>query len=146
MSKAYRTPSGEAVEVLQGVDLEIPARGLTALIGPSGTGKSTLLNLLGGLDTLDHGQVLFRGEPLPARECDDLRHYRAQRVSFVFQELNLITDLTAEQNVALPLLRQGVPRGAGLAAGPRRIAALGMSARPRVGGPASCPAANGNAW
>jgi ABC-type lipoprotein export system ATPase subunit len=129
LSKSYRTPSGETVEVLQGVDLEIPAHGLTALIGPSGTGKSTLLNLFGGLDTPDRGQVLFRGEPLPVRECDALRCYRAQCVSFVFQELNLITHLTAEQNVALPLLRQGVPRRLALEQARDGLRALGMPAR-----------------
>ena len=128
VSKAYRTSSGECVEVLQDVNLDIPAQGLSALIGPSGTGKSTLLNLFGGLDTPDRGQILFHGEPLPGRECDALRMYRARHVALIFQDLNLVTHLTAEQNVALPLLRRGVSRRTALRQARDGLRELGMPA------------------
>lgn len=129
VSKAYRTSSGQRVEVLRNVTIDIPADGLTALIGPSGTGKSTLLNLLGGLDTPDQGQIVFQGTPLPTRECDALRQYRAHRVAWIFQDLNLITHLTAEQNIALPLLRQGLARSTALRLAREALEALGMPSR-----------------
>lgn len=129
VSKAYRTSSGERVEVLRNVTVDIPTDGLTALIGPSGTGKSTLLNLLGGLDTPDDGQILFQGWELPTHECDALRQYRAYHAAWIFQDLNLITHLTAEQNIVLPLLRQGIARRAALSMARQALQALGMSPR-----------------
>ncbi len=129
VSKAYCTSSGERVEVLRNATVDIPTDGLTALIGPSGTGKSTLLNLLGGLDTPNDGQIMFQGWELPTHECDALRQYRAHHVAWIFQDLNLITHLTAEQNIALPLLRQGIARRTALSLARQALQSLGMSPR-----------------
>jgi putative ABC transport system ATP-binding protein len=126
LSKSYRDAGGEQIAVLRRVSIEIPGDGLTALIGPSGQGKSTLLNLLGGLDTDYAGRIFCRGATLPREEGDALRRYRAREVSFVFQDLNLISHLTAAQNVALPLICRGEPRAQSLAAAARALDALGI--------------------
>jgi len=97
------------VAALQGVSLAARAGELVCVMGPSGCGKSTLLALAGGLEAPDAGSVLIGGQPLGygARE----RALRLQRqVGFVFQELNLLRDLTALENVALPLELAGMAR------------------------------------
>jgi ABC-type lipoprotein export system ATPase subunit len=123
--KVYREPSGREVVVLDGLRLDIH-EGVTGILGPSGQGKSTLLNLLGGLDVPDEGTISYRGRPLPGREGPGLRAYRAERVSFVFQDCNLISHLTAEENAALPLLCRGVPRGEALRRARRSLALVGL--------------------
>ncbi len=100
VTKIYRTGDVE-VHALRGVDMALYAGELAVLLGPSGSGKSTLLNILGGLDTASGGQVLFRGEELTALSESALTLYRRHNVGFVFQFYNLISSLTARENVAL---------------------------------------------
>jgi ABC-type lipoprotein export system ATPase subunit len=123
--KAYREPSGKAVVVLDGVNLDFHP-GVTGLLGPSGQGKSTLLNLLGGLDVPDRGVVRFRGWPLPGVENAVLRGHRAKRISFMFQDCNLISHLTVEENAALPLLCRGVRRHDALELARRNLRLVGL--------------------
>ncbi len=125
VSKSYREPSGREVPVLHGVNLDFLA-GVTGILGPSGQGKSTLLHLLGGLDVPDEGIIFYRGEALPEAEGPALRAYRGRRVSFVFQDLNLVTHLTAEENAALPLLCRGVGRGEALAQARQNLERVGL--------------------
>jgi putative ABC transport system ATP-binding protein len=100
LSKCY----GEHhVNALRGVSLEIQAGEFVALMGPSGCGKSTLLNLLGAIDRPTEGQVLIAGENLFGKSEKDLTHFRRERLGFVFQFFNLLSTLTAAENVALPL-------------------------------------------
>jgi putative ABC transport system ATP-binding protein len=80
-----------------------------ALVGPSGSGKSTVLNLIGGLDQPTSGQVWINGIELSASDERTLTRHRRQHVGFVFQSFNLLPRLTAEENVALPLMFSGVP-------------------------------------
>ncbi|MEW5982881.1 MAG: ABC transporter ATP-binding protein [Acidobacteriota bacterium] len=94
----------ERIDVLQGLDLDIPAGDFLALMGPSGSGKSTLLNLIGGLDVPTQGQVSVGGERIDRMSGGALAAWRARHVGFVFQLYNLIPVLTAERNVELPLL------------------------------------------
>jgi putative ABC transport system ATP-binding protein len=101
--KVY-TRGGESIDVLQGVDLEIPAGDFLALMGPSGSGKSTLLNLIGGLDRPTRGAVDVAGERIDRLSESRLAAWRARHVGFVFQMYNLLPALTAERNVELPLL------------------------------------------
>ena len=95
---------GERIDVLQGLDLEVPRGDFLALMGPSGSGKTTLLNLLAGLDRPTQGSVEVGGERIDAMADGTLARWRARNVGFVFQLYNLLPVLTAERNVELPLL------------------------------------------
>jgi putative ABC transport system ATP-binding protein len=92
----YFTRGGERIEVLTGVNLDVPKGDFLALMGPSGSGKTTLLNLMGGLDSPSGGDVEVDG--------GQLSRWRSRHIGFVFQLYNLLPVLTAERNVELPLL------------------------------------------
>ena len=94
----------EKVQVLHGLDLEIPHGDFVALMGPSGSGKTTLLNLIGGLDTPTSGEIEIEGQRIDQFSDGQLAHWRSQHVGFVFQFYNLMPTLTAQKNVELPLL------------------------------------------
>ncbi|HKQ62496.1 MAG TPA: ABC transporter ATP-binding protein [Candidatus Polarisedimenticolaceae bacterium] len=94
----------ERIDVLQGVNLEIPRGDFLALMGPSGSGKTTLLNMLGGLDRPTQGSIEVAGEAVERLSGSQLARWRARHVGFVFQFYNLLPVLTAEGNVELPLL------------------------------------------
>jgi putative ABC transport system ATP-binding protein len=95
---------GETIEVLHGVDLDIPRGDFVALMGPSGSGKTTLLNLIGGLDTPTAGSVIVDGRRIDRMSSGELARWRAANVGFVFQFYNLLPVLSAQKNVELPLL------------------------------------------
>lgn len=107
--KVYRRGS-ERIDVLQGVNLDIPAGDFVALMGPSGSGKTTLLNLLGGLDRQSAGTIEVTEARLDQMSSARLARWRAEHVGFVFQLCNLLPVLTAERNVELPLLLTKLPR------------------------------------
>jgi putative ABC transport system ATP-binding protein len=94
---------GERLDVLSDLDLQMEEGAFYALMGPSGSGKTTLLNLLGGIDQPDSGEVIVGGEDLAAMSNKELAQWRADNVGFVFQGFNLISVLTARENVELPL-------------------------------------------
>ncbi|MFT3754627.1 MAG: ABC transporter ATP-binding protein [Pseudoxanthomonas sp.] len=94
----------EKVDVLHGLDLEIPKGDFVALMGPSGSGKTTLLNLIGGLDTPSGGEIEIEGERIDQMNAGALSNWRSRHVGFVFQFYNLMPMLTAQKNVELPLL------------------------------------------
>ena len=98
------TRGSERIDVLKGVNLEIPQGDFLALMGPSGSGKTTLLNLMGGLDRPTAGSVDVGGVPITTLGGSRLSKWRSQNVGFVFQLYNLLPVLTAERNVELPLL------------------------------------------
>jgi putative ABC transport system ATP-binding protein len=105
-----RLPSGgREITVLDGVDLEIAAGDFVAVLGPSGSGKSTLLALMAGLDRPTRGSVLLDGEDLGALDEDALARLRRRKVGFVFQSFQLLGNLTARENVLLPLELCGFP-------------------------------------
>ncbi len=101
--KEYRRGS-ERIDVLQGINLEIPPGDFLALMGPSGSGKTTLLNLIGGLDRPTSGTVEVAGEPISRLSDGQLAKWRSRHIGFVFQFYNLLPVLSAEKNVELPLL------------------------------------------
>jgi ABC-type lipoprotein export system ATPase subunit len=108
-----------ARRVLDGVSLAIEAGELVAVLGRSGSGKSTLLNLLGGLDTPDSGRIAVAGESVTGVGVRGLARIRLRHVGFVFQQFQLIEELSGAENVLLPTRLPGAPAG-----GPRRAARL----------------------
>jgi putative ABC transport system ATP-binding protein len=94
--------------VLRGVSLELKAGECVAIMGESGVGKSTLLNLAAGLDRPDAGQILFDGHDLATLSDDDATLQRRRKMGFVFQAFHVLPNLSAAQNIALPLLLNGM--------------------------------------
>jgi len=99
------------VDILKGIDLEIPKGQFAAIMGPSGSGKSTLLGLLAGLDFPSSGQVLLDGEDITSLSEDAMAAVRGRKIGFVFQSYQLIPTLTAEENVLLPMELAGLDQG-----------------------------------
>lgn len=100
LTKVYRTGEVE-VYALRGANAQLHEGEISVLLGPSGSGKSTFLNILGGLDEPTSGTVLFDGQDLSGFSSHQLTLYRREHVGFVFQFYNLISSLTARENVAL---------------------------------------------
>ena len=98
------TRGGERIDVLAGVNLDVPTGDFLALMGPSGSGKTTLLNLMGGLDSPSGGEVEIDNVRISALKGGQLSRWRSRHIGFVFQLYNLLPVLTAERNVELPLL------------------------------------------
>lgn len=101
--KIFRRGS-ERIDVLQGVNLDVPRGDFLTLMGPSGSGKTTLLNLIGGLDAPTQGSLAVAGERIDHLSAGKLAQWRSRHIGFVFQLYNLLPMLTAERNVELPLL------------------------------------------
>ena len=106
LTKTIATPT-HSVEILKGIDLEIPRGQFAAIMGPSGSGKSTLLGLLAGLDGPTTGQIVLDGEDITDLEEDQLALLRGRKIGFVFQSYHLIPTLTAQENVMLPIELSG---------------------------------------
>jgi putative ABC transport system ATP-binding protein len=100
------------VDILKGIELEIPRGQFAAVMGPSGSGKSTLLGLLAGLDTPTAGQIFLDGQEISGLKEDELALVRGRKIGFVFQSYHLIPTLTAEENVLLPMELAGNGDGA----------------------------------
>ena len=99
------------VDILKGIDLEIPRGQFAAVMGPSGSGKSTLLGLLAGLDSPTSGQIVLDGEEITSLGEDQMALLRGRKIGFVFQSYHLIPTLTAEENVLLPMELAGSNHG-----------------------------------
>ena len=100
----------DRVKALDHASLHIQPREFVSIIGPSGSGKSTMMNIIGCLDVADAGSYLLDGLPIESYSENELAKVRNRKIGFVFQQFNLIPKLTAEENVELPLIYQGVPR------------------------------------
>jgi putative ABC transport system ATP-binding protein len=111
-----RLPSGDRLlTILDQVDLTVPSGEFVAILGPSGSGKSTLLGLAAGLDRPTEGEVLVDGRPIHALSEDDLARLRRSQIGFVFQSFQLLGNLTALENVLLPLDLAGTANAIGIA-------------------------------
>lgn len=102
--KKYFSTGNQQIQAVDGVDLTIEKGRFTAIVGASGSGKTTLLNLIGGLCRPTEGTVIVDGIDLSALDEDQLTVFRRRKVGFVFQEYNLIPDLTVRENILFPLV------------------------------------------
>jgi putative ABC transport system ATP-binding protein len=110
VSKSYLKPDGSiAVQALQPIDLKIPQGQYLAIMGASGSGKSTMMNVLGCLDKPTTGRYLLDGQGVESMPDDQLSAYRGRKIGFVFQAFNLIPQLTVRENVEVPLFYQAIP-------------------------------------
>lgn len=126
--KTYRTGSVE-VHALRGIDLDVAAGELLCVMGPSGHGKTTLLNCLSGLDDIDDGTVTVAGVDIGAISDRRRTDHRARHMGFVFQSFNLIPVLSAVENVELPLLAIGTRARRARAAAAEMLGRVGLGDR-----------------
>jgi lipoprotein-releasing system ATP-binding protein len=110
VEKTYNKGTDKAVPVLRGVDLELPAGQVVALVAPSGAGKSTLLHIAGLLDNADGGQVILSGRDMTRASDATQTAARRQEVGFIYQFHHLLPEFTALENIVLPQLANGTPR------------------------------------
>lgn len=109
VAKHYKKGS-ETVKAVDGINQEVPTTGMVAIVGPSGSGKSTLLHIIGAMDRPTRGEVSVAGKTLDGLPERELTRFRRQTVGFVFQTFNLIPNLTALENVMLPMEFENVPK------------------------------------
>lgn len=117
------------VQALRGVNLEVKQGEFVALMGPSGSGKSTFMNLLGCLDRPTGGSYLLDGVAVSKMNANALADIRNQKIGFVFQSFNLLSWMTALDNVELPLVYSGVPRAERLRRAQLALSIVGLKAR-----------------
>ena len=130
LTKTY-TMKGKTVHALDHVSLHIARGEYVAIIGPSGSGKSTLMHLLGCLDAPTSGRYLLNGQDVSRLNPETLARVRGEEIGFVFQGFQLLPRLTAEENVALPLLLCGVPLKARMETSRRLLTQVGLGERLR---------------
>jgi len=117
------------VEILRGIDLEVPSGQFVGIMGASGSGKSTLLGLLAGLDTPTAGRIIIDGTDITGLSEDELAVVRGRKIGFVFQSYQLIPTLTAEENVLLPHELAGGDVAAGTARARELLTSVGLEDR-----------------
>jgi lipoprotein-releasing system ATP-binding protein len=129
LRKAFPSPGGKKVEVLRGVSLSVPGGEIVAIRGASGAGKSTLLHLLGGLEAADSGTIQLGQLKISDARPSVLTRFRNDQIGFVFQFHYLLADLTALENVTLPLMIGRRDRSESLRRAARALGAIGLGDR-----------------
>jgi lipoprotein-releasing system ATP-binding protein len=129
LRKAFRDPAGGALEVLRGVSFRVSAGEMVAVVGESGSGKTTLLHLVGGLEAADSGIARLGRFEITNASHAELARWRGREVGFVFQSHHLLADLSAEENVALPLMVARTGTREALARAREVLSRVGLSAR-----------------
>lgn len=107
VSKVYQI-GGEKVHALDHANMHISQGEFVSIIGPSGSGKSTMMNIIGCLDVADTGEYILDGQSIERYSEHELARIRNRKIGFIFQNFNLIGKMTAEENVELPLIYQGI--------------------------------------
>ena len=128
VSKTYKTGAGE-VHAVEDVSFSIEKGEMVAVMGASGSGKSTFMNLIGALDVPTSGTLRVEGADLSAMDSDSLALYRNQRIGFVFQQFNLLARVDAVENVMLPMLYARVPRDTARERALESLARVGLADR-----------------
>lgn len=123
--KIYRVGQNK-VRALNGVDLEIYRGEFCSIVGTSGSGKSTMLNMLAGLEKPTKGEVIISGEHLERMNENQLVRFRREHVGFIFQSFNLLGTMNAKENVALPLTFRGVPKKERMAKADKMLNLVGL--------------------
>ena len=130
VSKVY-TMGEEEVRALDGVSLTIDDGDFVAIIGPSGSGKSTLMNIIGCLDVADSGEYILDGQAIEDYSESELSEIRNRKLGFIFQSFNLLSKLSALENVELPLIYQGVGNRERRARAKEALVRIGLGGRLR---------------
>jgi putative ABC transport system ATP-binding protein len=130
ISKVYSL-GGEDIHAINRASLKIDIGEFIAVVGPSGSGKSTLMNILGCLDIADSGEYVLDGMPIGDYSENELAKVRNQKIGFVFQSFNLLSKMTALENVELPLIYQGLPGREIRSRAEGVLAAMGLGDRMR---------------
>ncbi|CAH0202802.1 putative ABC transporter ATP-binding protein YknY [Massilia sp. Bi118] len=128
ITKEYRM-GDQTVRALQGVDLEIGRNEMVAFIGASGSGKSTMMNIVGCLDKPSSGEYWLNGREVATMSGDDLARVRNQEIGFIFQSFHLLPRASAVDNVAQPLIYRGIPLRERLALAAQALERVGLGAR-----------------
>ncbi|MEC8575996.1 MAG: ABC transporter ATP-binding protein [Pseudomonadota bacterium] len=129
VEKSYKRGLPNQVDVLSGVDLSVAAGEVVALVAPSGAGKSTLLHIAGLLDTPDAGTVEIAGQALSGKSDGKRTAMRRQDVGFIYQFHHLLAEFTAQENIVLPQLANGVSQSAADARARELLERVGLAAR-----------------
>jgi lipoprotein-releasing system ATP-binding protein len=129
LRKSFRDLAGGALEVLRGVSFCVGAGEMVAVVGESGSGKTTLLHLVGGLEAADKGSAHLGRFEITGATMSELARWRGREVGFVFQSHHLLADLSAEENVALPLMVARTGTREALARAREILSRVGLSAR-----------------
>lgn len=128
VGKFYRKGQ-EVVRALDGIELRVAEKGMVAVVGPSGSGKSSLLHIIGAMDRPTAGEVIVAGQSLAALSEAGLTAFRRKTVGFVFQSFNLIPNLDALENVMLPMEFNGIPREARRRRAKELLSRIGLAER-----------------
>ena len=131
LAKDYLLPDGATLHVFSGLNFILERGEIVAVMGASGSGKTTFLNLLGTLDRPTAGTVVLEGEDLAAKNTVSLARIRNAKIGFVFQAFHLLPEFTAVENAALPLLMSGVGRVKAMERGTRMLAEVGLESKAR---------------
>jgi lipoprotein-releasing system ATP-binding protein len=128
LCKSY-VQGGDEIQILDHVDFSLAEGKSCALTGASGSGKSTFLNLLGGLDKPDEGEIIVNGQAINGMDRAQLARFRNQHIGFVYQFHHLLEEFTARENIAMPALIAGESRSVALERAGELLSSLGMTER-----------------